>query len=67
MIPTLAVKTEGEANKVFVISDGRAQERIVQLGLLENDLIEVKQGVQENESVATGNLDKIYDGVAVRQ
>ena len=67
MIPTLAVKTEGETNKVFVIVEGRAQERIVKLGLLENDLIEVKQGVQENDTVATSNLDKIYDGVAVRQ
>jgi RND family efflux transporter MFP subunit len=67
MIPTLAVKTDGETNKVFVIVEGRAQERIVKLGLLENDLIEVKQGVQENDTVATSNLDKIYDGVAVRQ
>lgn len=67
MIPTLAVKTEGETNKVFVIVEGRVQERIVKLGLLENDLIEVKQGVQENDTVATSNLDKIYDGVAVRQ
>ena len=67
MIPTAAVKTEGETNKVFVVKEGRAQERIVRLGLLENDLIEVKQGVEENETVATSGLDKIYDGVAVRQ
>jgi len=67
MIPTSAVKTEGETNKVFVVKEGRAQERIVKLGLLENDLIEVKQGVQENDAVATSGLDKIYDGVAVKQ
>ncbi len=67
MIPTLAVKTEGETNKVFVVVEGRAQERTVILGLLENDLIEIKQGVQENDAVAMSNLDKIYDGVAVSQ
>ncbi|MCA1625110.1 MAG: efflux RND transporter periplasmic adaptor subunit [Acidobacteria bacterium] len=67
MIPTSAVKTEGETNKVFVIKEGRAQERTVKLGLLENDLIEVKQGVLENEVIATRNLEQIYDGVAVRQ
>jgi len=67
MVPTSAVKTEGETNKVFVVKEGRAQERAVKLGILENDLIEVKQGVQENETIATSNLDKIYDGVAVRQ
>ena len=37
------------------------------LGLLENDLIEIKQGVQENEIVATSNVDKLGDGVIVNQ
>jgi len=67
MIPTSAVRTEGEINKVFVIKDGVANERLVQLGFLENDTIEVKQGVQEGETVATSNLDKLGDGIIVRQ
>lgn len=67
MIPTAAVRNEGDINKVFVIKDGVANERIAQLGLLENDLIEVKQGVQEGETVATSSLDKLGDGVIVRQ
>ena len=67
MIPTSAVRTEGDINKVFVVKDGVANERLVQLGFLENEMIEVKQGIQENESVATSNLDKLGDGVIVRQ
>jgi multidrug efflux pump subunit AcrA (membrane-fusion protein) len=67
MIPTAAVKTEGDTNRVFVIKDGRAEERIVKLGVLENDLIEVQQGVREGEQVATGNLNVIYDGVTVNR
>lgn len=67
MIPSSAVKTEGDTNKVFVIKDGRAEERIVKLGVLENDKVEVQNGVQENEMVATKNVDKIYDGVQVTQ
>ncbi len=67
MIPTSAVKTEGDINKVFVVKEGVAYERQVQLGLLENGFIEVKQGVAENELVATNNLDKLGDGVIVRQ
>lgn len=67
MIPTTAVKTEGDINKVFVVKEGRAEERLVKLGVLENDLIEVQQGVQEGESVAVSNLGQIYDGVSVRQ
>ncbi|HEX8368072.1 MAG TPA: efflux RND transporter periplasmic adaptor subunit [Pyrinomonadaceae bacterium] len=67
MIPTIAVKTEGDTNRVFVVKDGRAEERIVKLGVLENDLIEVQQGVQEGEAVATSNLNVIYDGVTVNR
>lgn len=67
MIPKTAVKAEGETNKAFVIKDGRAEERIVKVGILENDLIEIQNGIQEGESVATSNINVLYDGVAVRQ
>ncbi|MBC7798732.1 MAG: efflux RND transporter periplasmic adaptor subunit, partial [Pyrinomonadaceae bacterium] len=67
MLPASAVRADGENNKVFVIKDGVAEERQVQVGLLENNLIEIKQGVQENETVATSNLEKLGDGVLVRQ
>ncbi|MGI8882967.1 MAG: efflux RND transporter periplasmic adaptor subunit, partial [Pyrinomonadaceae bacterium] len=67
MIPASAIKVDRETNKVFIIKDGRAEERIVKTGVLENDLIEIQQGVRENESVAVGNIGQIYDGVSVRQ
>jgi RND family efflux transporter MFP subunit len=67
MIPAVAVKVDGETNKVFIIKDGRAEERIVKTGVLENNLIEIQQGVQENELVAVSNVGQIYDGVQVRQ
>jgi RND family efflux transporter MFP subunit len=67
MIPATAVRADGEINKVFVVKDGVANERIVQLGLLENNMIEIKQGVAENELVVTNNLDKLGDGVIVNQ
>jgi RND family efflux transporter MFP subunit len=67
MIPVAAVRTEGDVNRVFVIKDGAAREQIVQLGLLENDMIQVKQGLVEGDVVATSNLTALSDGVFVRQ
>jgi RND family efflux transporter MFP subunit len=67
MVPVSAVKTEGDINKVYVVEAGAARERIVQLGLLENDMIQVKTGVAEGETVATGNVGELFDGVLVRQ
>lgn len=67
MVPTAAVKVDGETNKVYIVRDGRAEERIVRTGALEAPLIEIQQGVQENESVAVSNVEQLYDGVQVRQ
>ncbi|MCB1025261.1 MAG: efflux RND transporter periplasmic adaptor subunit [Acidobacteria bacterium] len=65
MIPARAVKASGEQNLVYVIKDGVANERLVQVGLIENDMIEIKLGIKENEAVAVSNLDKLGDGVIV--
>jgi membrane fusion protein (multidrug efflux system) len=67
MIPVKAVKTVGEINSVFVVKDGAAREQIVQLGLLENDMIQVKSGIIEGDSVVTSNPAGLTDGVFVRQ
>lgn len=67
MIPAKAVRTAGNTNSVFVVKDGAAREQFVQLGLLENDMIQVKQGVIEGDLVATSNLNTLTDGVLVRQ
>jgi RND family efflux transporter MFP subunit len=67
MIPASAVKTEGDINKVFVVKDGAAREHIVQLGLLENGLIQIKSGVAEGDAIATSNINTLFDGVLVRQ
>lgn len=67
MIPVTALKTIGDTNSVFVIRDGAAREVIVQLGLLENDKIQVKRGLVEGDLVAVTNVSQLSDGVFVRQ
>ncbi|MFL6373223.1 MAG: efflux RND transporter periplasmic adaptor subunit [Pyrinomonadaceae bacterium] len=66
MVPASAVKAEGDNNKVYVIKDGVAHERLVQTGLLEGDMIQIKQGLQEGELIATSNVAQLYDAVMVR-
>lgn len=67
LVPATAVRTDGGVVKVFVIQDGRAVEKLVQVGDTENDLIQIKQGLTENEKVAVSNVDQLYDGVSVKQ
>ena len=67
LVPSRAVQTDAGVSRVFVITDGRAQQRLVQLGQSESDLVEIKSGVVEGEQVATSNLNQLSDGIAVRQ
>src|SRR6185295_16952009 len=67
MVPASAIKAEGDINKLYIIRDGVAHEQIVQVGLLEDNMIQIKNGVAEGDVVATSGLDKLIDGVLVRQ
>ena len=67
LIPARAVVNEAGVNRVFVIKDGHAEQRLVQTGQTEGDLIEVKSGVAADEQVATSNLEQLSDGIAVKQ
>ncbi len=67
MVPARAIRTVGDTNSVFVVKDGIAREQFVQLGLLENDMIQIKSGVVEGDAVVTSDLSQLTDGVFVRQ
>jgi len=67
LVPNRAIRTESGVSRVFVIRDGHAEERIVQLGQTEGDLVEIKSGVAADEPVATSNIEQLSSGIAVRQ
>jgi multidrug efflux pump subunit AcrA (membrane-fusion protein) len=67
LVPSRAVRTESGVSRIFVIKDGKAQERQVQLGQTEGDLVEIKSGIAENEIVATSNVEQLSDGMVVKQ
>jgi multidrug efflux pump subunit AcrA (membrane-fusion protein) len=67
LVPARAVRTEAGVSRVFVIKDGHAQERVVQLGQTEGDLIQIKNGIAGDEQVATSNIEQLADGMAVKQ
>ena len=67
LVPARAVVTEAGVSRVFVIKDGHAEQRLVQTGQTEGDLIEIRQGVAADELVATSNQQQLSDGVAVKQ
>jgi multidrug efflux pump subunit AcrA (membrane-fusion protein) len=67
LVPARAIVTEAGVSRVFVIKDGHAEQRLVQTGQTEGDLIQVKNGVAADEQVATSGLERLSDGAAVKQ
>lgn len=67
LVPARAVRTDAGVSRVFVMKDGYARERVVQVGQTEGDLIEIKSGIAADEVVATSNLELLSEGMAVRQ
>jgi RND family efflux transporter MFP subunit len=67
MVPQRALRAISGATYLFVIKNGRAEQRLVQTGQAESDLVEIKSGVAADELVAIGNVEQLSDGMAVRQ
>lgn len=54
-----------QSSRVFVIQDGIAKLRVVQLGTEEGDFYQILTGVEPDETIATSNLDQLYEGAKV--
>lgn len=67
-VPKAAVYSDQTTNsyRVFVIQEGLAKLRVVQLGTEENDRVQILSGVNPDEMIATSNLDKLYEGAKVQ-
>jgi RND family efflux transporter MFP subunit len=64
-VPAEALAYVVGISKVFVVADGRAQERLVKAGLREAGWVEILDGVKAGETVATSGLAQLYDGAPV--
>jgi cobalt-zinc-cadmium efflux system membrane fusion protein len=64
-VPAEALMTVAGLNKVFVLADGKAQERRVRPGTRQGAWVEIPEGVKAGDLVATANLPSLYDGAPV--
>jgi multidrug efflux pump subunit AcrA (membrane-fusion protein) len=66
-VPKTAVYNDPatRSSRVFVIQDGVARLKVVQLGVEENDQIQIMTGLEGGEMVATSAVDQLYEGARV--
>jgi len=66
-IPLSAVVFSGEKRFVYVVSDGKASKRPVELGATVGNRIFVESGLTEAESFVTAGVHKMFDGAEVKE
>ncbi len=65
VVPDAALTTFAGVTKLFVVKDGKAEERIVRTGVDVGDKQEVADGVKEGEQVVVTNLERLENGAPV--
>jgi RND family efflux transporter MFP subunit len=67
-VPSAAVATiaNGQSSAVYVVEDGTARVRVVQLGEAQDGMVRVLAGLDGHAVVATSALNQLFDGVKVR-
>jgi membrane fusion protein (multidrug efflux system) len=65
LVPAAAVRTTAGTPRLFVVAGDRAEERIVMLGQVVGDRVEISDGLKAGERVAVTGVDQLVDGVRV--
>jgi len=65
IIPRKAILYKQNKSYVFVMNRGQVSQREVLLGLLEEDLVEVTQGLDEGEVIIVVGVEGLKDGQIV--
>ena len=55
-----------DANKVFVVKDGRVQKREVEVGFVALNIVEIRKGIEVGDQVIVDRLEEFRDGQRVR-
>lgn len=66
LVPNGAITQQGRGSVVFVVVDGKAAQRIVRLGVVDETNSEVLEGVAAGDQVVTVGQNVLRDGQAVQ-
>lgn len=65
-IPEQAIWPIGQDKTVYVVVDGKAQQRVVKVGVRKPGAVEITEGLTVGEVIVTAGQMKLFDGASVR-
>jgi multidrug efflux pump subunit AcrA (membrane-fusion protein) len=66
LIPAYAVLEKSDTKKVLTVVDGKATAKLIELGVDQGDLVEVKNGLHEGDTLIVAGHHKVLGGDLVR-
>jgi membrane fusion protein, multidrug efflux system len=66
MVPQTALGSSQTGKYIYIVANGKAEQRFVTLGASDGTLVAVVKGVSEGDQVIVGNLQKIGPGMPVQ-
>lgn len=66
LVPQTAIGSSQLGKYLYVVADGRVDQRFVTLGATDGPLVAVLKGIGEGDQIITGNLQKIGPGMPVQ-
>jgi membrane fusion protein (multidrug efflux system) len=65
IVPNTAIQTDGITSRVFVVREGRAYQRMVQVGTTDGERTGILQGIEAGDTVATVGVNNLRDSSRV--
>ena len=65
VVPEDAIQPMRSANVIWAVVDGKANRRVVQLGVRSAGVVEILSGVKAGETVVVGGLERMGEGLPV--
>ena len=64
--PATSLKIDGDTARLMLVRDGKVEERTVTPGIVEGDMVEIRDGVSEGESIVARAAAFLRPGDRVR-
>lgn len=64
-LPLTAVKQEDNKNFAYVVNNGKVEQRVVKVGMVSGDKIEIKEGLNKKDNVIVNLPDNVNEGMEV--
>ncbi len=65
-VPRIALHSDGQLERIYVVSAGHLEERLVEIGESKGDLVAIAKGVKAGEKVVTQASGDLRDGLLVK-